>query len=212
MKGSHGRDDGQRAEWLCVKWPSFDGTAGGCKLELPWLFKTVKNVGLLAVEHIETIKHQSLKGLPLATSIRIANARNLDSTASISKSERGRDFPFVQQFLPKVQSALSNLGQWGKKKDEAAEASVSKDELGELEERALAQALARRKPATIVEFYSPKCKLCRSLVPAVAQVESKYEDWLHIVMADVENKRWLPEVISSISLRILTLLFVRFKS
>jgi thiol-disulfide isomerase/thioredoxin len=55
-------------------------------------------------------------------------------------------------------------------------------------------ALAARKPATILEFYSPNCTLCRSLLPTVLHVESENSCWLNVVLADVENRLWLPEV------------------
>jgi thiol-disulfide isomerase/thioredoxin len=67
-------------------------------------------------------------------------------------------------------------------------------EQGAAEQRALAMALAARKPATILEFYSPNCTLCRSLLPTVLHVESENSCWLNVVLADVENKLWLPEV------------------
>lgn len=203
MKRRDGKDNGQNAQWLCIKWPSSEVTSGGCKLELPWVFKTVKKVGILAIEQIERIKQPRPYSAPGASGIQglhrvvrapfhSVGASNSGAAASISKSERRNDFPLVQQFTPKVQGVLLTLGQMEKK--EEAGSSLSKEEPGELEQRALAQALARRKPATILEFYSPRCKLCRSLMPVVAEVESRHEDWLHVVMADVENKRWLPEV------------------
>ncbi|CAM6123832.1 unnamed protein product [Calypogeia fissa] len=217
MKIRDGRDEGQNAPWVCMNWPSSDGPSGGCKLEVPWVFKTLKNVGVLAIEQIEHMKQQlpnsaapprpsRVQGLhrEVRAPFHIVSSgpNSGSSSASRSKSEKKTEFPFVQQILPQVQGALLNLGQWGKKNQKEADGAgggaggtLSKDELGELEERALAQALARRKPATIIEFYSPKCKLCRSLVPVVAEVEFKHEEWLHIVMADVENKKWLPEVL-----------------
>eukprot|EP00250_Pteridium_aquilinum_P006513 c16415_g1_i1 orf=169-822(-) len=72
---------------------------------------------------------------------------------------------------------------------------LSPQEQGQAEQRALALALSSRKPATVLEFYSPKCTLCRSLLPSVLEVESRNAAWLNIVMADVENKLWLPEVL-----------------
>lgn len=72
---------------------------------------------------------------------------------------------------------------------------LSPQEQGQAEQRALALALALKKPATVLEFYSPKCTLCRSLLPTVLEVESRNASWLNIVMADVENKLWLPEVL-----------------
>lgn len=63
------------------------------------------------------------------------------------------------------------------------------------EERALASALTTKKEATLIQFYSPKCRLCASLANVVMEVEAKNAEWLNIVMVDVENRAWLPEVL-----------------
>lgn len=72
---------------------------------------------------------------------------------------------------------------------------LSLEEQGEAEQIALACALRSGKEATMVEFYSPKCRLCNSLVNFVAEVEKKNSDWLNIVMVDAENDKWLPELL-----------------
>ncbi|MBA0693428.1 hypothetical protein Goari_003802 [Gossypium aridum] len=71
---------------------------------------------------------------------------------------------------------------------------LSPDEQGEAEHRAFASALASRKSATVIEFYSPKCSLCNSLLKFVMEVENRNSDWLNIVLADAENEKWLPEI------------------
>ncbi|KAL5558191.1 hypothetical protein UlMin_034402 [Ulmus minor] len=68
-------------------------------------------------------------------------------------------------------------------------------EQGEAEHRAFASALASGKGATVIEFYSPKCRLCNSLLNFVVEVEGRNSDWLNIVMADAENDKWLPELL-----------------
>ncbi|KAH0721917.1 hypothetical protein KY289_004961 [Solanum tuberosum] len=68
-------------------------------------------------------------------------------------------------------------------------------EQAELEQSALACALASEKEGTVIEFYSPKCRLCNSLVNFVTEVENRNSDWLNIVMADAENDQWLPELL-----------------
>ncbi|KAK9066719.1 hypothetical protein SSX86_014042 [Deinandra increscens subsp. villosa] len=72
---------------------------------------------------------------------------------------------------------------------------LSGEAQGELEQRAFACALANEKDATVIEFYSPKCSLCNSMVDFVGHVENKNSDWLNIVMADAENDKWLPELL-----------------
>ncbi|KAL6212983.1 hypothetical protein ACLB2K_018198 [Fragaria x ananassa] len=69
------------------------------------------------------------------------------------------------------------------------------EEQGEAEQRAFASALASEKEATMLEFYSPKCRLCNSLLNSVMEVEHRNSDWLNIVMADAENDKWLPELL-----------------
>ncbi|OAY64908.1 Thiol:disulfide interchange protein TxlA [Ananas comosus] len=71
----------------------------------------------------------------------------------------------------------------------------SREEQGEAEHRALAAALASGKEATVVEFYSPKCRLCASLLDLVLDVESRNSDWVSFVLADAENEMWLPELL-----------------
>ncbi|PIN11242.1 hypothetical protein CDL12_16168, partial [Handroanthus impetiginosus] len=72
---------------------------------------------------------------------------------------------------------------------------LSPEEQGEAEQRAFSAALASGKEATVLEFYSPKCRLCNSLLGFVMEVENRNSDWLNIVMADAENDLWLPELL-----------------
>lgn len=72
---------------------------------------------------------------------------------------------------------------------------LTPEEQGEAEQISLACALASGKKATMIEFYSPKCRLCNSLLSFVAEVEKKNSDWLNIVMVDAENDKWLPELL-----------------
>ncbi|KAF7837530.1 thioredoxin-like protein HCF164, chloroplastic [Senna tora] len=73
---------------------------------------------------------------------------------------------------------------------------MTPDEQGEAEQRAFASALASGKEATVIEFYSPKCRLCNSLLKFVSEVETRNSDWLNVVMADSENEKWLPELLN----------------
>lgn len=76
--------------------------------------------------------------------------------------------------------------------------SLSREEQGEAEHRALALALASGKEATVLEFYSPKCRLCNSLLDLVLRLEARNSDWVSFVFADAENEMWLPEVIAAL--------------
>lgn len=64
----------------------------------------------------------------------------------------------------------------------------------DFEQRAFASAVASGKRATILGFYSQKCRLCNSLKGLVGEWEQKEKEWLNISKADVESKMWMPEV------------------
>ncbi|MQL87264.1 hypothetical protein Taro_019815 [Colocasia esculenta] len=70
---------------------------------------------------------------------------------------------------------------------------LSPEEQGEAEQRAFAAALASGKEATVLEFYSPRCRLCSSLLDLVLEVERRNSDWVSFALADAENEKWLPE-------------------
>jgi thiol-disulfide isomerase/thioredoxin len=80
---------------------------------------------------------------------------------------------------------------WNKKKT-----TPSGAEQAEAEQRAFAAALASNKEATLLEFYSPKCRLCNSLLSFVLEMEKRNAGWLNVVMADAENQMWLPELLN----------------
>ncbi|CAN6449468.1 unnamed protein product [Victoria cruziana] len=73
--------------------------------------------------------------------------------------------------------------------------ALTEAEQWDAEQRALAGALASGKEATMIEFYSRKCRLCNSLLELVMEVEAKNSEWLSLVMVDAENPKWLPELI-----------------
>ncbi|KAL6215956.1 hypothetical protein ACLB2K_015382 [Fragaria x ananassa] len=107
-------------------------------------------------------------------------------------------FNFVQS-VSKSPSSLVNHLQWDARTDQnetlKSKTVLGPEEQGEAEQRAFASALASEKEATMLEFYSPKCRLCNSLLNSVMEVEHRNSDWLNIVMADAENDKWLPELL-----------------
>lgn len=111
----------------------------------------------------------------------------LNSFNSVSKSSGS----WFNNFNPAQLAAGSSLNGNLKLKRKI----LSPEEQGEAEHRALASALASGKEATVIEFYSPKCSLCNSLLKLVMELENRNSDWLNIVMADAENEKWLPELL-----------------
>lgn len=96
---------------------------------------------------------------------------------------------------PNLFSQKSGLVGAGTIQKEIKKKPLTSEEQAEAEHRALAAALATGKEATVIEFYSPKCRLCSSLLSFVLEVENRNSDWLNIVMADAENDMWLPELL-----------------
>lgn len=55
-------------------------------------------------------------------------------------------------------------------------------------------ALANEKP-TLVEFYADWCTSCQAMAEDLRQIKGKYGDRLNFVMLNVDNGKWLPEVL-----------------
>ncbi|MFY8148787.1 MAG: thioredoxin domain-containing protein [Prochlorococcaceae cyanobacterium] len=54
-------------------------------------------------------------------------------------------------------------------------------------------ALSNGRPS-VVEFYADWCEACRSMAPAMETVEREHRDRLNVVLLNVDNPRWLPEI------------------
>jgi len=54
-------------------------------------------------------------------------------------------------------------------------------------------ALSNGRP-TIVEFYADWCAACRAMAPAMAKVEQQHQGSLDVVLLNVDNPRWQPEL------------------
>jgi thiol-disulfide isomerase/thioredoxin len=75
---------------------------------------------------------------------------------------------------------------------------------GGLQPQAPLEALARRSPdlsvaltngtPTIVEFYADWCEACRSMAPAMETIEAQHRGKLDVVLLNVDNPRWQPEL------------------
>ncbi|KAJ7559446.1 hypothetical protein O6H91_04G085600 [Diphasiastrum complanatum] len=197
-------------QWMCIKWPFPTQTQSdtssslnnlGCKLELPWPFKTLKLL-MDRMQHRSRISSSSSSLSSLQYLLQQKQKQNSGSMATYDDTsmESSQSFmsiasvPFMKKMFSTAQDLSKNIRGYGTTKG-GPKAGLSAEDQGEAEERALALALASRKRAVLLEFYSPKCSLCQSLLKLVMGIEKKNQDWLAIVMADVENKRWLPEVL-----------------
>ncbi|MBH8563553.1 thioredoxin fold domain-containing protein [Nostoc sp. CENA67] len=70
-------------------------------------------------------------------------------------------------------------------------ASVS--QLGE-SSTPLEVAVSNGKPS-IVEFYADWCTVCQKMAPDIAELEKQYADKVNFVMLNVDNTKWLPEML-----------------
>ncbi|MBD2386893.1 thioredoxin family protein [Cylindrospermum sp. FACHB-282] len=55
-------------------------------------------------------------------------------------------------------------------------------------------AVSNGKPS-LVEFYADWCTVCQKMAPDMAQLETQYADKLNFVMLNVDNSKWLPEML-----------------
>ncbi|MFM2064036.1 MAG: hypothetical protein RLZZ507_3707 [Cyanobacteriota bacterium] len=55
-------------------------------------------------------------------------------------------------------------------------------------------AVSNNKPS-LVEFYADWCTVCQKMAPDMAQLQQQYADKLNFVMLNVDNTKWLPEML-----------------
>ncbi|WP_009632958.1 thioredoxin family protein [Synechocystis sp. PCC 7509] len=55
-------------------------------------------------------------------------------------------------------------------------------------------AISNGKP-TLMEFYANWCGSCQAMAPDIAQLEKEYNKSVNFVMLNVDNTKWLPEIL-----------------
>jgi thiol-disulfide isomerase/thioredoxin len=55
-------------------------------------------------------------------------------------------------------------------------------------------ALSNGKP-TLTEFYANWCTSCQAMASTIAEIKNQYGDSINFVMLNVDNSKWLPEVL-----------------
>ncbi|MGB3650156.1 MAG: thioredoxin family protein [Rivularia sp. (in: cyanobacteria)] len=71
--------------------------------------------------------------------------------------------------------------------------SVSLTELDE-NSTPLEVALSNGKPS-LIEFYANWCTVCQKMAPDIATLEEEYAGKVNFVMLNVDNSKWLPEML-----------------
>lgn len=68
--------------------------------------------------------------------------------------------------------------------------------LTQLDEKStpLEVAMTNGKPS-LVEFYANWCTICQKMAPDIAQLRQDYSEQVNFVMLNVDNTKWLPEMV-----------------
>ena len=74
------------------------------------------------------------------------------------------------------------------------ESGVASLEVQAKNSTSLEVALSNHKP-TLTEFYANWCTTCQSMAKDLGEMKKKYGDSVNFVMLNVDNSKWLPEIL-----------------
>lgn len=121
----------------------------------------------------------------MSTDTPVKTAVNNPSTPGSKFGSRVRNFLIVI-----VAIALSGLLYLGMRTQTT---SVSLSQL-DAASTPLEIAVSNNKPS-LVEFYADWCTVCQKMAPDIAELKQQYADKLNFVMLNVDNNKWLPEML-----------------
>ncbi|MFZ4442223.1 MAG: thioredoxin family protein [Planktothrix agardhii] len=116
------------------------------------------------------------------------NENPLHSTPSTEPSDLAKR---IRNFLIIIAAMILSLSVFLAIRSEAT--STSLPQLVE-ESIPLDIALNNGKP-TLMEFYANWCTSCQTMAPELSEIKHKYSEKLNFVMLNVDNSKWLPELL-----------------
>jgi thiol-disulfide isomerase/thioredoxin len=117
----------------------------------------------------------------------MSNDSPVNSLANPESNIAGR----VRNFLIAMVAIILSVALLVGLRTETTSASLS-----QLDEQStpLEVALTNGKPS-LMEFYADWCTVCQKMAPDIAELEQQYTDKVNFVMLNVDNTKWLPEML-----------------